>query len=323
MKTPAFMACTLLLCTFAAAAQEAKAPAFPLRPVRIVVPFAAGGTSDMLARTLGEKLAAAWGQTVIVDNKPGADGNLGVDAVAKAPADGHTLVLTDISTLTVSPLVMAKLPYHPLKDLAPVTMLSFSAHALAVNPGVPVKSFKELVAYSKTHPGKLNFAAGNQVTRLIAEHLKSGSGVDMLAVPYKGGSAALNALVGGEVDVSLVGLMASLPHIQGGKIKALATTGSQRAGVLSEVPTLSESGLPSFVSGSWQGLLAPAGTPPAVIAKIQGAVVAVLKDPAYKSRLAAQGTEVVGDSPEHFAAFLRQDAETWRQVAQKAHIKPG
>jgi len=300
----------------------ASAQSYPARAIRIIVPAPPGGAIDIIARVVGEKLSASLGQPVVIDNKPGADGNLGVDAVAKAAPDGYTVVLTDISTLTISPLVMAKLPYDPAKDLAPITMVSFSAHALAVNPSVPAKTFPELIAYSKAHPGKVNFAAGNQVTRLIAEHLKKTSGIDMLSVPYKGGAAALNALIAGEVDVSLVGLLAALPHIQGGKVRAMATTGPARASVLPGIPTLSESGVAGFVSGSWQGLLAPAGTPPAVIAKLNAAVAAVLNEPALKARLAGQGTDVVGDSAEHFAAFLRADAATWKKVAQQAGIKP-
>ena len=305
-----------------AAAQEVKADSFPNKPIRIVVPFAAGGTSDVLARLLGDKLRGTWNQPVIVDNRPGADGNLGADAVAKSAPDGHTLLLLDISTLTVSPLIMAKLSYDPIKDLAPVTMISFSAHALVLNLALPVKSFSELVAYSRANPDKLNFAAGNQVTRLVAEHLKRSANFNMLSVPYKGGAAALTGLMGGEVNVSLVGLLASLPHVQGSKLRAIATTGPKRSEVLPQVPTLAESGVPGFVSGSWQGLLAPAGTPPAVIAKLNAAFVAALNDPALKAKLASQGTEVVGDTPEHFAAFLRSDAETWKKVADQAGIKP-
>jgi tripartite-type tricarboxylate transporter receptor subunit TctC len=322
MKILALIASALSLVVLPATAEEAKAVGYPAKPIRIVVPFAAGGTSDVLARILGERLSTVWGKPVIVDNRPGADGNLGADAVAKSPPDGHTLLLLDVSTLTVSPLVMAKLTYNPTKDLAPVTMVSFSAHALVVNPALPVKSFAELVAYSRANPDKLNFAAGNQVTRLVAEHLKQSANLNMLPVPYKGGSAALNALIGGEVNVSLVGLLASLPHVQGHRLRAIATTGPKRSETLPQVPTLAESGLPNFVSGSWQGLLAPAGTPPAIIAKLNATVVAALKEPAMKAKLAEQGTEVVGDTPEHFAAFLRSDAETWKKVAEEAHIKP-
>jgi tripartite-type tricarboxylate transporter receptor subunit TctC len=322
MKIFSLVASALSLLVLPAAAQEPKADGYPAKPIRIVVPFAAGGTSDVLARTLGEKLTGIWGQPVLVDNRPGADGNLGADAVAKAAPDGHTLLLVDISTLTVSPLVMAKLSYDPIKDLTPVTMISFSAHALVVNPALPVKSVSELVAYSRANPDKLNFAAGNQVTRLVAEHLKRSANLNMLSVPYKGGAAALNAVIGGEVQVTLVGLLASLPQVQGNKLRAIATTGPKRSDVLPQVPTLAESGLPGFVSGSWQGLLAPAGTPPAVIAKLNAAVVAVFREPALKAKLAGQGTEVVGDTPEHFAAVLRSDAETWKKVADQAGIKP-
>jgi tripartite-type tricarboxylate transporter receptor subunit TctC len=313
---------TLLACALFASAVIAQPASYPVKPIKIVVPFAAGGTSDTLARGIGQKLSESWGQSVIVDNRPGADGNVGADAVAKSAPDGYTLLLSDITTLTVSPLLVARLSYNPQKDFAPVTMVSYSAHALAVHPSVPAKTFSELVAYSKANRGKLNFAAGNPVTGLIAAHLKSVSGIDMLSVPYKGGSVALNALIAGEVDVTLVGLLAALPHIRGGRMRAVATTGSSRSSALPNVPTVAESGVPDFLSGSWQGLWAPVGTPAPVIAKLNAAVVSVLNDPAFKSRLAAQGTDVVGDSPEQFGAFLRKDADLWRKVAQAANIKP-
>ncbi len=317
-----FLAALTLAAAGVSLAQAPRAAAYPGKSIRIVVPFAAGGTSDVLARTIGLKLSEAWGQPVIVENRPGADGNLGAEAVAKSSPDGYTLLIIDISTLTVSPLVMAKMLYDPLQDLAPVTMVSFSPHALAVHPSVPAKNLKELVAYSKANPGKLNFAAGNQATKLAAEQLRMMSGIDMTSVPYKGGAAALNALIAGEVNVTLVGLLASMPHMNSGRIRAIAVSGAQRMPATRELPTVSESGLPGYMSGSWQGILVPKGTPRDVVAKLNAALVKILNEPDFKARLAEQGTEVIADQPDQFGAFLLKDAARWKKIATEVNIKP-
>jgi tripartite-type tricarboxylate transporter receptor subunit TctC len=321
MKKRLFLTALALAC---ASASFAKAPsaAYPSKTLRIVVPFAAGGTSDVLARTIGQKLTEAWGQPVVVENRPGADGNLGAEVVAKSAPDGYSLLIVDISTLTVSPVVMTKMMYDPLQDLAPVTMVSFSPHALAVHPVVPAKNLKELIAYSKANPGKLNFAAGNQAAKLAAAQLKMMSGIDMTSVPYKGGSAALNALVAGEVDVTLVGLLASMPQMASGRIRAIAVSGAQRMPATKDIPTISESGLPGYVSGSWQGILVPKSTPKHVVAKLNAALVKILNEPDFKARLAEQGTEVIADRPEQFGAFLLKDAAHWKKIALEANIKP-
>lgn len=300
----------------------AHADAFPSKTVRIVVPFAAGGTSDVLARTLGQKLSEAWKQPVVVENKPGADGNLGADAVAKSRPDGYTVLLVDTSTLTISPLVMAKMSYDPLKDLLPVSMLSFSAYGLVVNPKVPAKSFKDLIAYSKANPGKLNFSAGTMGHKLVSAQLKSVSGLDWLTVPYKGGAMALNAVVSGEADATVVGLLSAIPQVQGQRVRALAVTGPARSGTLPDAPTLAESGLQGFVAGSWQGALVPNGTPDAIVRKLNAGFAAALRDPEVKAKLAKQGTDPIGDSPEKFAAFLEKDAQRWKAIAADAGIQP-
>lgn len=295
---------------------------FPSRTVRIVVPFAAGGTSDVLARTLGQKLSEAWKQPVVVENKPGADGNLGADFVAKSRPDGYTVLLVDTSTLTISPSVMSKMSYDPLKDLQPVSMLSFSAYGLVVHPKVPAKSFKELVAYSKANPGKLNFSAGTMGHKLVAAQLKSVSGMDWLTVPYKGGAMALNAVVSGEADATVVGLLSAIPQVQGQRVHALAVTGLARSGTLPETPTLAESGVPGYVAGSWQGALVSKGTPRDIVLKLNAGLAAALRDPEVKAKLAVQGTDAIGDSPEKFAAFLEADSKRWKAIAAEAGIQP-
>ena len=299
------------------------ASTYPSKTIRIVVPFAPGGTSDVLARAIGQKLTEIWKQPVVVDNKPGAGGNIGAELVAKADPDGYTLLLLDVGTLTISPAIYPKLGYDPIKDLAPITMVAVSPHALVVHPSVPANSVKELIAWAKANPGKINFAsAGNgTAVHLAGEQFKLVTGIEMVHVPYKGGAQALTALVGGEVNMTLNGLLATLPHIKSGKIKALAIAGKTRSPALPDLPTVSEAGVPGFQSGSWQGLLTTAGTPKDVVAKLNTVVVQVLNSPELKERMAAQGADVVGDSSEQFGAFLRDEKVRWAKIVKDAGVK--
>jgi len=314
-------ACSLLALATPAAAQSAAS--FPSKPVRIIVPFAPGGTSDVLARAIGQKLSDTWKQPVVVDNKPGAGGNIGAEMVAKAEPDGHTLLLLDVGTLTISPSIYPKLGYDPVKDLAPITMVAVSPHALVIHPSIPANSVKELIAWAKANPGKINFAsAGNgTAVHLAGEQFKLMTGIEMVHVPYKGGAQALTAMVGGEVNMTLNGLLATLPHIKSGKLKALAIAGKTRSPALPDLPTVAEAGVPGFQSGSWQGLLASGGTPKEVVTKINAAVVQVLQTPEIKERMAAQGADVVGDSPEQFGAFIRDEKVRWAKIVKDANIK--
>jgi tripartite-type tricarboxylate transporter receptor subunit TctC len=313
--------CTLLAFSTAALAQGAAS--YPSKPIRIVVPFAPGGTSDVLARAIGQKLSETWKQPVVVDNKPGAGGNIGAEMVAKAEPDGYTLLLLDVGTLTISPSIYAKLGYDPAKDLAPITMVAVSPHALVVHPSVPANSVKELIAWAKANPGKINFAsAGNgTAVHLAGEQFKLMTGIEMVHVPYKGGAQALTGLVGGEVNMTLNGLLATLPHIKSGKLRALAIAAKTRSPALPDLPTIDESGVPGFQSGSWQGLLTASAVPKDVIAKLNAAVIQVLKSPEIKERMAAQGADVVGDSPEQFGAFMRDERVRWAKIVKDAAIK--
>lgn len=318
-----FAAVTALLLGATAHGQSSDANLnYPNKAVRIVVPFAAGGVSDVLARMLGQKLGEVWKQPVVIENKPGADGNLGADVVSKATPDGYTVLLVDTSTITTSPLLMARMTYDPLKDLQPISLLTFSPYGLVVNPSVPAKTFKELVAFGKSNPGKLNFSAGTMGHKLAAAQLASASGIQWTTVPYRGGAAALNAVVAGEADVTVVGLMSALPQIQGQRVRGLATTGSTRTSAAGELPTLAEAGVQKLVMGSWQGLFAPKGTPAAVVNKLNAGFVTALNDPSIKPKLAAQGTEIIGDTPEQFRAFLANDVKRWKTVATEAGIQP-
>jgi len=298
------------------------AQSYPERPIRIIVPFAPGGSSDVLARSIGQKLTEMWGQQVIVDNRPGASGNIGAGEAARSEPDGYTLLLVDVGTITISPSIFPQLGYDPA-GFAPITMVAVSPHALVVNPSVPVSSVQELIAYGKANPGKLNYASAGIGTavHLAGEQFQEMTGTTWTHVPYKGGAAALVGIVGGEVDLTLNGLLATLPHIKSGKLRALAVAGTKRASAMPDLPTVSEAGVPGFQSGSWQGLLAPGGTPKEIVTKLHDGVVKVLNDPDMTKRLADQGAEVVGDTPEEFAAFIREDTTKWARLVKDKAIK--
>jgi tripartite-type tricarboxylate transporter receptor subunit TctC len=310
-----------VLAGFGTAAIAQSAQNFPSKPVRIVVPAAPGGASDILARMIGQKLTEKWNQPVIVENKPGADSNLGADYVAKSPADGYTTLLLDVGTLTMGPHLFPKLGYNPATDLAPVTMIVFSPFVFTANAGLPANNMKELLAYGKANPDKLNFASVTSTTRLAAARLKLEAGLDMLVVPYKSGGAALTAITGGEANLTMASLLSTYPHIKGGRIKAIGMASMQRMEAAAEIPTISESGVPNYVAGSWQGLLAPAATPPDVVRKINAAVVEILHSPDIKGKLVSQGAEVIANTPEDFGKFLRAETERWGKVVKDANIK--
>jgi tripartite-type tricarboxylate transporter receptor subunit TctC len=295
---------------------------FPNKAVRIIVPFAPGGTSDSLARVLGQKLSELWGQPVLVENKAGADGNVGAESVAKAPADGYTLMLLDIGTLTMAPVFYTKVPFDPVKDFEPITLIQFSPHALVVTNAMTTKTVADVVAYSKANPGKLNFAASNNSARLAGAQFQQATGVDMLQIPYKGAGAAMTAVIGGEANITLNGLFIASPHIKASRVKPVAVASAQRMSSMPEVPTMIELGVPNFVTGSWQGLFAPAHTPRNVVTKINADMVSVLNTPEIRARLTEQGAEVVGSSPEHLGSLVKNQTEGFINVAKKSNIKP-
>jgi tripartite-type tricarboxylate transporter receptor subunit TctC len=318
----AILGATLL--TGVSGAALAQGAPFPTKPVKIIVPFAPGGTSDVLARAIGQKLSVMWSQPVVIENRPGAGGNIGAEMVARAPADGHTLLMIDVGTLTISPSVIANLSYDPLKDLAPVSVVAFSPHALVVHPSLPVKSVKELIAHAKANPGSINFAnPGNgTLIQLAAEQFREQTGIAFTQVPYKGGAQALVGMIGGEVNMTLNGMLATLPHIKSGKLRPLAVAAAKRSEALPDVPTLDEAGVAGFQSGSWQGLLTSGGTPKEVVAKIHGAVIEVLKAPEIRQQLANQGADVLGNTPEEFAASMKADHAKWAKIVKDVGIKP-
>lgn len=305
------------------AASVAGAQPYPSKPIRLIVPYAPGGTSDILARQIGPKLTDAWGQPVIVENKPGANGNVGADFVAKSPADGYTLLLTDVGGLVISASVYPKLPFDPSKDFSPIVMVSYSPHVLAVHPSVPVKSVKELIDMAKAQPGKLNFAISGigGAPQLAGIEFAQRTGVQWTYIPYKGGSDAVAAVVAGQADVLFNGMLATWPSVQGGRLRALAISSAQRVAAAPDTPTVAEQGLPGFETGSFQGIVGAAGMPRETITKLNAELTRVLDAADMKERFAKQGTEVRAGTPESFGGWLRNEQARWARVVKESGTK--
>jgi tripartite-type tricarboxylate transporter receptor subunit TctC len=315
-----------LFAALAAALTSHLAPAwaqaeYPSKPIKIVVPFPAGGTSDVLARLIGQKMTESWGQPVVVENKPGSSGNLGADAVAKSTPDGYTLVLMDVGNLVISPALF-KLPFTVEKDFAPVAMVAYSPHLLAVSSKVPANTPAELVAYAKAQKGKLNYAVAagmGSASHLAGVMYAKRSGIDWGYVPYKGGAQAITDLIGGQVDVMFNGMVATYPHVKAGKIKLIAVSSLKRNPQIPDTPTVSES-LPGFLTGSFQGLLAPAGTPKAVIEKLHTEVQRIAAMPEVKERLTTLGAEPSGMTPDQFAQWMRAEIPAMAKIVKDEKI---
>ena len=314
---------TLIAALSFAPMAAAQAPAYPTKPIRIVVPFPPGGATDILARDVAQKLTEAWGQQVIVDNRPGAGGNVGSELVAKSAPDGYTLEMGTVGTHAINASLYAKMPYDHVKDFAPIILVAAVPNVLEVNPAIPVNSVTELIAYAKANPGKLNFASSGNGTsiHLSGELFKVMAGVEMTHVPYKGSAPALQDLVGGQVQIMFDNLPPSLPMIRAGKLRALAVTSAARAPALPDVPTVAEAGLPGFEASSWFGLLAPAGTPPAIVAKINGEVAAWLATPEAKEQLSKQGAAAAGGTPDDFAKHIAAETAKWAKVVKASGAK--
>ncbi len=310
--------CAALLC-----APLVYAQAYPNRPVKIIVPYPPGGTSDILARSIGQKLTDALGQTIVVENKPGANGNVGADFVAKSAPDGYTLLLADIGALAISPSLY-KLSFDPATDFTPVTMVAYSPHILVVHPSVPVNNTKELIALAKSKPGKLNFAASSvgSAPHLAGVDFASRAGIDWAYIPYKGGAQAITDMAGGQADVMFNGMLATYPHVKSGKLKILAVSSSKRMSAIPDVPTVAEAaGLENFQTGSWQGVLAPPNTPKEIVARLSSEIIKILSTTEMKERMAAQGAEVSINTSEQFSAFIANEKSRWAQVVKAANLK--
>lgn len=299
---------------------SALAQAYPTKPVTIIVPFAAGGTTDILARIIGQALTAELGQSVVVDNRAGAGGNIGGQAAAKATLDGHTLFMGTVGTHAINASLYKKMPFDPVKDFAPLTRVANVPNLLVANPAQPYKSVKDLIAYAKANPGKVNFgSSGNGSSiHLSGELFKSLAKVDMQHVPYKGSAPAVTDLLGNQIGIMFDNMPSAIQHVRSGKLVPLAVTTAKRSPELPNVPTIAEAGVPGYEATSWFGMFAPAGTPAPVLAKLNAAIVKVLAQPDVKKKINEQGAEVYSETPEQFAAFIQAESVKWGKVVKES-----
>jgi tripartite-type tricarboxylate transporter receptor subunit TctC len=318
-----FVRLLMLAALCALAAGTASAQSWPTRPIKYIVPFAPGGTTDILARTISEKLSIALGQPVVVENKPGAGGGVGADFTAKAAPDGYTIMGGTISTHAINASLYTNLPYDPVKDFVAITLIARVPNLLVVNPDIPVKTVAELIALLKANPNKYTFASSGNGTsqHLSGELFKSMAGVQMQHIPYKGSPPALQDVVGGQVTMTFDNITTALPLAKAGKLRALAVTTAKRSAVAPDVPTLAESGLVGFEVGSWQGVFAPAGTPPDIVKRLNAEIVKIINMPDVREKLLALGAEPVGDTPEQFAAYVKTEGVKWSEVVKKSGAK--
>jgi tripartite-type tricarboxylate transporter receptor subunit TctC len=302
----------LAIVVFAATAQPQD---YPAKPIRVVVPFPPGGGTDLMARTVVQKLGESLGATIVIDNRGGAGGTIGTELVAKSPPDGYVLLVVSASH-AINPGLYRKLPYDSVRDFAPVTMLTSGPGLLVVHPSVPVRTVKEFIALARSRPGQLNYASAGIGTppHLAGELFKTLAGVDIVHVPYKGNGPAYTDLIGGHVSVMFPTIPTAIPHVRAGKLRALAVTTRSRTAITPELPTISESGVPGYDVSSWYGLLAPAGTPAAAVARLQREIAKVLRLPDVSEKLMAQGLDLVGNTPEEFAAILKSEIAKWAKV---------
>ena len=312
-----FILLMLAVSAFPACAQD-----FPVKPVRWIVPYAPGGSSDILARLIGQKLAESWGRAVIVDNRPGAAGNIGTEAAAKSPADGYTMLLV-ASTFTMNPSVYAKLAFDTVNDFAPVTMIMRQPFILSVHPSLPVASVRQLIALARQHPGQLNFSSGGSGTsgHIAAALFEMMSNVRLTHVPYRSMGPAITALLTGEVQLSFNTSIAALPFAKTGKLRPLGVTGLKRIASLPDVPTIAEAGVPGYEEGAWQGVLVPAGTSPTMIARLNQDLVRTIKARDTSDRIAEVGAYVIANTPEEFAAAIKADIQKYAKLVKAAGIR--
>ncbi len=307
------------ICAMAAAVAQAPAT-YPARPLRLVVPFAAGGPADILARAIGVKLTAALGPQVIVDDRPGANGNIAAEFVARAAPDGYTLLIATAGILAVNPSLNSRLPFDVAKDFAPVALAVAITNALIVHPSLPVHSVRDFIRLAKTRPGQLSYASSGTgaASHLSMELFKSTAGIDVLHVPYRGAAPAIVDLIGGHVQAMLIGLPAALPPLKANKVNALAVSSLQRSAVAPELPTIAEAGLPGFEVVNWTGVVAPAGTPPEIITRLNQEIVKALRQRDTREKLASQGFETMVGTPGEFAAYIKTETAKWAKVVARS-----
>jgi tripartite-type tricarboxylate transporter receptor subunit TctC len=309
---------------FFALVSFAHAQDFPTKPIKLIVPFPAGGPNDIIARVVASKMSELIGQPIVIDNRGGAGGMIGTDAVAKAEPDGYTIAITSAGALAISKSLQEKVPYDSLKDLKPVTLVAKVPELLVVATNVPASSMKELLALAKSKPGKLNFASTGpgSMPHLAGELFKISAGIDIVHVPYKGAAPAVNDILGQQVDMVFLDIPVLLPQVQSGKVKPIAIGSRERVPSLPDVPTTAEVGLPQVEAENWYGMVAPAKTPPAVVAKLHKMTVDALNSAEVKDKLSSQGAILVGNTPDEFAAYIQSEIDKWGKVAKAANIKP-
>jgi len=312
-------ACFILLAAIAVANVHAQAPGanYPAKQIRVIVPFPAGGPTDAIARAIGQKLSETWGQPVIVDNRPGAGGNIGTELAAKSPADGYTLFIGTVAN-AINQSLFAKLPFDFVRDFAPVTQNYVTGLILAVHPSLPAHSVKELIALAKAHPGQLSYSSSGVggTPHLAGELFNSMAGVTMVHVPYKGSAPAMADLLGGHIQLTFDNMLTVLPQVKAGKLRGLAVTMTTRSPLTPELPTVADAGLKGFEVKSWNGVVVPTGTPKEIIARLNGEIVRILRQPDLREKFLVQGVELVPTTPEEFGAFIKQDIAKWAKVIQ-------
>jgi tripartite-type tricarboxylate transporter receptor subunit TctC len=309
----------LLALSLGALSGPVAAQEYPNKPIKFVVPYPPGGGTDVVARIVNEPLATALGQPIIIDNRGGAAGNLGTDIVAKAPADGYTILFT-LSSHTINPKLYERLPFDVERDFIPVSLVALIPQILVVNPSVPITSIKELIAYAKANPGKLNYASVGigSPAHVAGELFKQKTGIDMVHVPYKGGGPAITDTIGGQVQLAFVSLPAALQHVKSGRLRAIAVTSAKRSASAPDVPTIAEAGVPGYEAATWTGVIGPAGLSRPVLLKLNAAVNHAIESPAFLARFAKIGDEPAGGTPEDFAETIRRDSAKWAEVVKRS-----
>lgn len=309
---------------FAVATEIARAQEFPARPVRIVIGFPAGGPADFFARTLAEPLSKQWGQPVLVDNRAGANGLIAAEFVLRGPSDGHALYLSSAGALVIQQHLQQKMPFETLVDFAPVSHVVSVPELLVAHPALPAASVKELVALARRRPGQITFASTStgSMPHLAGEQLKAAAGIDITHVPFKGAAPAVTDVVAGHVQILFADLPILLPQVKGGKLRPLVLASNRRHPLLPDIPTTAETGMPGVLADNWYGVMVPVKTPAAIVARLNQSLVKTLQDPAVRTRLADQGAEATGGTPEQFAGFIRTEAARWGQVVKAAGLKP-
>lgn len=323
MKTTAWIATSLLAITTPFSNAQTTAPAYPQKPIRMIVPFTPGGSTDILARAIGQELTKAWGQSVVIDNIAGAGGSIGADKAAKSPADGYTLLMGHIGTLAVNPSLYPKLPYNPVKDFAPVAWVARVPNVLVVNPSVPAKNVQELVALAKAKPGQLSYGSGGNgsAANLATEYFKMQTETAILHIPYRGSVPAVTDLMGGQIQILFTGAPAVMGQVKSGQLRALAVSSPKRLEALPDLPTVAEAGYKNFEADQWYGVVAPAGTPRDIVLKLNQQINVALNSAELKKRLSTEGAVATPETPEAFGKLIAQEIERWRPVITSGRVK--